>query len=83
MPDKWVGEQLIRFGDDLSHHVRYAVMKNPVVLIQLHLVEERRRLLLANRHELKKEISIISIQKFNQNNLEGRKALTYLPWRSD
>jgi len=40
MPDKQVGEQLTRFGDDLSHHVRYAVMKNPVVLIQLHLVEE-------------------------------------------
>jgi len=38
MPDKQVGEQLMRFGDDLSHHVRYAVMKNPVVLIQLHLV---------------------------------------------
>jgi len=40
VPGKRVGEQLTRFGDDLSRHVRYAVMKNPVVLIQLHLVEE-------------------------------------------
>ncbi len=38
MPDEQVEEQLMRFDDNLSHYV--VTPKNPMVRVQLHLVEE-------------------------------------------